>query len=385
MNHQSDSHPLIQSLSRMDQFFGLIHVFARDRDSRIVYWGAGAQRLYGWAAPEALGRKSNELLQTRFPMPLDAIERIVEKEGSWAGNLTQTTRSGEVKQMASHWARYHQASDPDYCVFENNNDITQLFQTSAQLDEALKRAREAIATRDSFVASVAHELRTPLNAVLLAAQAARLTLASNREQTLRNLDRIVKGVHGLSARVERLLDSVRISSGHLELDKRSIDLVGIVRSAIEMMRPLAETRRIELRACLPTQPLEISGDAERLDESILNLLGNAIKFTPQGGHVDLSMVRSGDSVELTVCDDGDGIDSAFMPRLFNSMTKAPDSGHNRAGLGLGLFITKNVIELHGGEIVAFSDGKGRGATFKITLPIGQSGLDECPPRRPLAL
>lgn len=355
----------------------MTHVYARDRESRIFYWGAGAQKLYGWTAAEAIGRISNELLRTTFPIPLDEIEHIVEQDGSWEGNLTQTTRAGEVKRMASHWARHRQPSDPDYCVFEDNNDITELFESSRDLDDALHQAREAIARSDSFVATVAHELRTPLNAMMLAAQAARLTLASNREQTLRNLDRIVNGVHSLSARVETLLDSARLTFGRLELEKQPIDLTGMVRSAVDMMRPLAGQKEIDLRAHLPAEPIPSAVDANRLDECIRNLLSNAIKFTPRGGHIDLKMARCGDTVELIVADDGEGIDPAFMPRLFGAMTKDADSGRNRTGLGLGLFITKNVIELHGGELAASSEGKGRGATFTIKLPLATGdGLNQ---------
>jgi PAS domain S-box-containing protein len=208
MNDRCGSHPAIEALSSFDRFLGLTHVFARDRDSRIVYWGTSAQKLYGWSAPEAIGRKSNELLRTQFSIPLDRIERMVEEEGSWEGNLSQATRSGELKRVASYWARYHQASDPDYCIFEDNNDITRVFEMSRRLDETVKRAREEIATRDTFVATVAHELRTPLNAVLLAAQAARLTLVSNREATHPNLERIVERIE-TTADAERLDESVR--------------------------------------------------------------------------------------------------------------------------------------------------------------------------------
>jgi signal transduction histidine kinase len=368
MDKESGPHPLLETLTSIDRLLGLTHVFVRDRESRIVYWGAGAQKLYGWPSRLAIGRTSHELLRTVFPIPLAEIERIVAEEGSWQGQLTHSTRLGEVKRVASYWARYRDVSDPGYCILEENNDITPLFELSRQLDDALKQAREAIEMRDSFVATVAHELRTPLNAVRLAAEAARLTLASNREEAGRNLERAISGTRSMAALIERLLESTRISSGRLELDKRPVDMVEVVRSAVEMMWPLAHEKGIKLRAEMPVGSARALGDAERLEESIRNLLSNAIKFTPEGGHIDLRMARDHGAIEITVVDDGEGIDPAFMPCLFDPMTKSADAGHNRDGLGLGLFIARRVIELHGGEIIAFSEGKGRGAAFTVKLP-----------------
>ncbi len=360
---------VLESLSSIDHLLGLTHVFVRDRESRIVYWGAGAQKLYGWSARDAIGRISYDLLKTEFPIPREEIEQIVEQAGSWEGNLTHITRSGEPKRMASHWQLYHQAPASDFYIFEDNNDVTQLSELAEQRDEALKQAREAVKSRDVFLTTVAHELRTPLNVVQLAADAARLTLRSNQEQTARNLERAVNGVRSISVLIGSLLDSVRVSCGRLELEKRPLDLRTVVCSAVEMMLVEAEAKGVKIRTDLPKEPMMALGDEERLDECVRNLLSNAIKFTSFGGHIELTIARRGEMVELLVADNGEGINPAFIPQLFDSMTKAPDSENNRNGLGLGLFITKNIIELHGGDISAFSPGKGRGATFTITLPV----------------
>jgi len=150
-------------------------------------------------------------------------------------------------------------------------------------------------------------------------------------------------------------------------------LVPVVHTAVESMRPAAEAKGITLVAKLRAEPTMIHGDPDRLRESICNIIENAIKFTAKGGHVTVALDLIERGARIAIIDDGEGIDREFLPQIFERFTQAqPSTGGNRGGLGLGLSIVKHVVDLHDATIAADSEGKGRGATFTIVLPLAET-------------
>ncbi|HVN30282.1 MAG TPA: HAMP domain-containing sensor histidine kinase [Candidatus Binataceae bacterium] len=236
--------------------------------------------------------------------------------------------------------------------------------------QAAERDREIAerANRDKaeYLATISHELRTPLNSMVLSAAALRRGALDN---PTRWLDRIDNAAFALTRMVERLLEFARIENRRLELVRRSFNLAEVVRNEIELIRPAAESRGIQL--CINIaggEDAAIDGDAERIQDGIANLLSNAIKFTPEGGRIQVELSDFGDSAQFRVSDTGVGIAPEFLPRVFERFAQDGGSLRVNPGLGLGLFIVKHVVELHGGSITAESAGIGKGAIFTMTLP-----------------
>jgi PAS domain S-box-containing protein len=249
------------------------------------------------------------------------------------------------------------------------------------------KLQEASRAKDMFLATVSHELRTPLNAIVGWGQMLR-TGGLNRETEVRAIDTIERNGRALAQLVADLLDVSRVVSGNLHVDEGRVDLRGIVEAALDAARPLAAESGIELSAALPEQPLRTLGDATRLQQVVGNILGNALKFTPKGGHVALSLEVHGQLVQLEIKDDGAGIAPEFLPVMFDRFKQADNGAHSaKRGLGLGLAIVKHLVELHGGSVTADSEGLGKGSRFVVTLPLGETPAErasEPPPAEPAA-
>lgn len=227
-----------------------------------------------------------------------------------------------------------------------------------------KRAEQ---TKDEFLATLSHELRTPLTSgygwVKL--------LARTRDPEL--LD---TGLHALEQSlvnqmklIDDLLDVSRIAAGKMFLDMQPLDLAGVVEAAVEMVRPSAEAKHVELHSRI-SGVVAVNGDKARMKQVIWNLLSNAIKFTPPGGHVDVEARTSGASAEIVVRDSGEGIDPQFLPHVFQPFRQADNSTSRRhGGLGIGLSIVQSLVVSHNGQVSATSDGAGKGATFTVTIPL----------------
>jgi signal transduction histidine kinase len=237
-------------------------------------------------------------------------------------------------------------------------------ETARKLRAEAERGNQA---KDEFMAMISHELRNPVNAITLSSRRLRTDPAFPPDLA-RALDAIDRGAKSIGAMAADLIDSTRIASGQLQLKLESVDLVSIVQSAIDVMRPSAEAKNLTLQSRLGVVSAPLEGDRERLHESVCNLVGNAIKFTPAGGTIEVALEKTVDGANLRVSDTGVGIDPAFLPRIFDRFAQGGSSAERRGGLGLGLAIVKHVIELHGGTVTASSDGIGRGARVVIFLP-----------------
>ena len=245
---------------------------------------------------------------------------------------------------------------------------------NARLYRSEQRAREAADAanhmKDDFLATVSHELRTPLNTIVgWAKMLDGIWLDETRRA--RAIDTIQRSAGAMARLVEDLLDLSRIVSGKLRLDVASLDVVPLVEAAIESVRPAAEAKEIRLRHPTPSGEGLLLGDATRLQQVVWNLLSNAVKFTPRGGEVAVAVNHDPDgAIEISVQDSGKGVSPEFLPHVFEPFRQA-EGGLSRStgGLGLGLSITKHIVELHGGRIEASSDGEGKGARFTVRLPL----------------
>jgi len=238
----------------------------------------------------------------------------------------------------------------------------------AASEQARRLAEEASQLKDEFLATLSHEIRTPLNAVIGWTRILR-TQSSVRSRA-HALEVIERNATSQMRLVEDLLDMARIISGKLRLKIDAVSLSEVAQTAIDVVAPGAAAKQVALHAVFePDLPL-ISGDSERLQQVIWNLLSNAVKFTESGGHVTLEVGRVGDNVRLTVKDDGQGISREFLPYVFDRFRQADASASRRhGGLGLGLALVRQIVELHGGAVAVESAGTNQGAAFSVRLPV----------------
>jgi CheY-like chemotaxis protein len=223
--------------------------------------------------------------------------------------------------------------------------------------------------KDEFLATLSHELRTPLNAVL--GWATILRTESGSPQILeQGIEVIERNARAQAQLIEELLDMSRVLNGKLRLDVQPVDLQLVISESIATVRPAADARDIRLTYVLDPKGGPITGDPNRLQQVLWNLLTNAIKFTPKGGRVQVFLRRVNSHVEISIVDSGQGISPDFLPHLFTRFSQADNSMTRQyGGLGLGLALVKSLVELHGGNVKASSAGVGQGSTFVVSLPL----------------
>jgi CheY-like chemotaxis protein len=223
--------------------------------------------------------------------------------------------------------------------------------------------------KDEFLATLSHELRTPLNAILGYSRMLRsgILKPDKRDNAIETVER---NATALTQIVEDVLDVSRIASGKIRLNVQQTDLAVVVSDALATVTPAADTKGVRIQSIVDPHVGPVSGDPDRLQQVLWNLLSNAVKFTPRGGRVQVRLQRVNSHVEITVSDTGMGIREEFLPHLFERFRQA-DSTTTRehGGLGLGLAIARQLVELHGGTIHASSPGPGMGSTFRIELPV----------------
>lgn len=260
--------------------------------------------------------------------------------------------------------------------FGTNTDITEAQKLQQEREHILasERAARTEAERlnrmkDEFLSTVSHELRTPLNAMFGWSELMRMGgLSDDDMQT--GMEVIHRNVRIQTQIVEDLLDMSRIISGKLRLDVQRVNLPEIINASLESVRPAAEAKDIRLQKIVDPLAGPIAGDPSRLQQIIWNLLSNAVKFTPKGGRVQILLERVNSHIEMSVADTGEGIAPEHLPHIFERFHQADSSTTRRhGGLGLGLAISKSLVEMHGGSIRAKSPGVGAGTTFIIALPV----------------
>jgi signal transduction histidine kinase/ActR/RegA family two-component response regulator len=359
-------------------------------DLRIRQFTSLAQTLFS-LSPASLGKAITEIQSS---LPMSELESVILEVIETPGHKEIELQDVQGRWYAIHVRPYKTRDNQIDGAVMVGIDVTQRKQAEkehGQLlvseQEARKEAEVAQAqaeaanrAKDGFLATVSHELRTPLNAIL--GWASLLSTANfDKAVTARGLETIVRNAKSQAQIIEDLLDVSRIISGRLRLNVREIELGSIIKAVIDSLRLAADSKGIRLQTELAIQSRPVSGDPDRLQQVIWNLLSNSIKFTPAGGNVRVQLEELGSRIQLTVSDSGKGITPEFLPHVFNRFSQADSSiMRKQGGLGLGLAIVRHLVELHGGTIRAQSPGEGQGATFVVRLPLNpvyaeQSGAE----------
>jgi PAS domain S-box-containing protein len=338
-------------------------------DGKIVLLNATLLDMLGYESDELMGRHVDSLLpvasrifyQTHlFPLLKlnDKVEEVYFSLRSKGGT--------EIPVLVNAVRRERGGLAVNDCVLMH---MRQRNQYEDEILEAKRTAENATIAKDEFLAVVSHELRTPLTAIL--GWARMLQTGKLDERTaVRALDAVERNAESQNQLIGDLLDFSRIISGKIRLDVGRVDLSSVVEASIDVVSPAADAKGIRLQTILDPKAGPVSGDAERLQQVMWNLLSNAVKFTPKGGRVQVRLERVDSSVEITVSDTGQGIEPGFLPYVFERFRQADTATTRRqTGLGLGMAITKHLVELHGGTIRAESTGEGQGTTFVLRLPV----------------
>ena len=358
-------------------------VISIDADGRILEFNPAAAATFGIPRSQALGQ---ELANTIVPHHLrdrhrEALRRCVETgEGRILGTrLELPALRADGTEFPIELAITRVGNGPRPVFTAHIRDITERQRAESERADLLARERDARVeaehanrSKDQFLATVSHELRTPLTAIL--GWASMLRTRDFEPSRVREIYESVYRNAQIQARiVNDLLDVSRIVTGQLKLDLQTVDLGEVARLSLETIRPAAVAKGLTLGSDIPQIECRVLGDAARLQQVIWNLLSNAIKFTPSGGSVMLT-VRSSDAlVTIDVSDTGIGISPPSLPRVFERFWQADStSTRSHSGLGLGLALVRHIVELHGGEVRAQSEGQGQGSTFSVILPAPSS-------------
>ena len=392
-------------------------IFTTDSELNVVEWNHWMEKHTGKGAGDVLGKN----LLALFP---ELAERRLDRHYKWALEgqvrvLSQALHSYLIAMTAvSGKHSYEQMQQAvrisplsrDGAVIGTLTiieDVTERVAREAELQDQIEErsrllsseklarndAERANRLKDEFLATISHELRNPLNAILGWAHMLRMGKL-NPPTAERAIETIYRNAKSQTQLVADLLDVSRIISGKLRLDLRTVDLIQIVKAAMDSIRPAADAKGISLKTLLDPEAGPISGDADRLQQIVWNLLSNAVKFTPKGGRIQVKAHRVDSHVEIEVTDSGVGISKEFLPYVFDRFRQA-DASTTRihGGLGLGLSIVHQLVDLHGGSASVRSEGEGKGATFTITLPFAgvvssekePEAVVKAPPEEPLSL
>jgi PAS domain S-box-containing protein len=366
-------------------------IFSLDVNGDVATWNAGAARIKGYRAEEIIGQSFR-----RF-YPPDALEsgwpdhelRVAAAEGRFIDEGWRVRKDG-----SRFWAHVTITALRDDSgrlrgFAKLTRDLTERKRTEAleasgaERDAMLEAERNArmLAQRstrikDEFLATLSHELRTPLNAILGWAQVLRAQGTPTPADLQRALEVIERNSRAQVRLIDDLLDLSRIMSGRFRLDVQQVSLLDVVRGALDSIEPAAQAKNVRLESVLDPHSVVVSGDPARLQQIFWNLLSNSVKFTPKGGRIQVLLQRVNSHIEFSVSDTGIGIPASFLPHVFERFSQKDGSTHREfGGLGLGLAISKQLVDMHGGTIQAKSRGEGQGATFVVTLPLVMLGED----------
>ena len=337
----------------------------------IASWNSGAERLFGYSADEIIGRHfSCFYLAAERDLELPAEHlRIADQRGKHAGECQRVRRGGAAFDAHVIVTGVRQGRERELQGFSLVvRDITE----RKRLENDLRRRAEDLSAanraKEDFLATLSHELRTPLNAMLGWTRLLRMGKLDGAGMT-RALETIERNAHIQEQLIADILDLSRIVTGKLRLELRPIELAPVIEAALDAVRPAAAAKGIHLEADTDFQGT-VLGDPDRLQQVVWNLVANALKFTPSGGHVGVRLSRVGPSAVVTVSDTGEGIAPELLPFIFDRFTQGDVSmTRPHGGLGLGLSIVRHIVESHGGKVQVQSEGRGRGAVFSVHLPV----------------
>jgi PAS domain S-box-containing protein len=361
-------------------------IFMLDPNGKVATWNVGAERIKGYTASEIIGQHfsmfyPNDARESGWP---EHELQVAAEKGTFVDNGWRLRKDGTtfwanvtitaIRDDTGHLVGYAKLTR-DMTETKRVEEMELVNQQREEMLDAERSARmsaqRATRVKDEFLATLSHELRTPLSAIL------GWTQVLLRGESPKGLDTQKRAIEVIdrNARVQvqlidDLLDLSRIMTGKIRLDLHQVSFASVVEAAVDSAMPSADAKGVRLKAILGANPDIVSADGARLQQVVWNLLTNAIKFTPKGGQVQVLLQRVNSHLELSVSDTGIGIPADYLPHVFDRFSQK-DSSTTRTfgGLGLGLAICKQLVELHAGSIRAASQGEGKGATFSVQLPL----------------
>lgn len=352
-------------------------------DGQAVWYN---QRWYEYTGKTLAEMPTLDAQSVHDPLELSRVRQTLlqafQSGQPWEDTFPLRRYDGQFRWHLSRAMPFYDRSHDEVLWFGTNTDITEERQRGEERQRLLDSERAArqeaervSRMKDEFLATLSHELRTPLNVIFGWTQL--LKMGRPDPATLgEGMNVIDRNVRLQTKLIEDLLDVSRIISGKIRLEAQLVDLGEIVQATVDSLRPVAESKGIQLTAAVDLAADQVNGDPGRLQQVFWNLINNAIKFTPNDGTIQVVAERAGEWSQVRVIDSGDGISPDFLPHLFERFSQADGSTTRRhGGLGLGLSIVKHLIELQGGSVHAASDGQGQGSTFTIRLPVSSGDVD----------
>lgn len=392
-----------EALRRSEERFRLLieattdyAIFMLDPNGCVLTWNSGAQRIKGYQADEIIGQHFSrfyppDVVRTGWPAH---VLQVAAEEGRFEDEGWRLRKDGSPFWANVIIAALRDADGQLHGFAKVTRDLSDRKRAEAlqeaginreQLLEAERNARieaqRAVQIKDDFLATLSHELRTPLHAILGWAQVFKGPRALKAEELARGTDAIERNARAQVQLIDDLLDLSRIMAGRIRLDVQRLMVSTVTQAALESVEPAVAAKAIRLERIIDPSAGPVSGDPGRLQQVVWNLLSNAVKFTPKGGRVQVTVERVNSHAQLTVSDTGIGIAPEFLPYVFDRFSQQ-DRSTTRAygGLGLGLAIAKQLVELHGGTLRAKSAGEGRGASFIVSLPLMLLSQEQEPQR-----
>jgi PAS domain S-box-containing protein len=379
-------------------------IFMLDPDGNIATWNLGAQRIKGYKPEEIIGRHfstfyGEEDIRNRKPereLEIARAEGSVEDEGwrlrkdgtrFWANVIITAVYDarGELRgftKVTRDITDRKNAEETQRALAEQREARLLAEEERRRAEDSYRIAQEANRAKDEFLMTLSHELRTPMTAIL---GWSRMLPSMQPGDVLFDeaIASIARGAQLQARLIDDILDVSRIVSGKLRLAPETVDVARVVLNAVDAVSPTAAAKDIQITTSFPASLGSMVADPTRIQQVVWNLLSNAVKFTPKGGSVQVSSRRTASHVDIAVTDNGEGIDPHFLPHIFEPFRQA-ESPQTRVhgGLGLGLSIVRYIAEAHGGTISAESEGRGRGSTFTVTLPIRSIRSEPEPIRNP---
>jgi PAS domain S-box-containing protein len=357
-------------------------IVSKTLDGIVTSWNRGAEKIFGYSAAEAIGQHIKFIIPAeRHPEEDDVLARLRRGEKLEHFETIRQAKDGRrvnisltVSPVKDNRGRIIGASKVARDITDRKRAEEERERLASRERIARRTADEANRLKDDFLATVSHELRNPLNSIV--GWAGLLSSGKLSEETTeRAIAAIMRAAQAQEQIISDLFDVSRIISGRLRLEIRPIQLAEVLETAIDTIRPAAEAKQINMQVLLDPAVGPMAGDPDRLRQVLWNLLSNAVKFTPKEGRIQIISQRIDSHIEIIVSDTGIGIEPKLLPYVFDRFRQG-DSGSNRQspGLGLGLAIVRNLVELHGGTVSAESNGSGQGARFAIKLPTLIAGV-----------
>jgi PAS domain S-box-containing protein len=360
-------------------------IITKNLDGVITSWNQSAERLFGYTAEEAVGRSVMMLIPPdRLHEEPKILARLRSGERVDHFETIRVRKDGQLLDISLTISPVKDRSHRIIGISKIARDITEQKRVEKALRESEEALRAADHRKNEFLATLAHELRNPLAPIRNSLHILRMT-GTDDPSAARVQEMLERQVNHMSRLVDDLLDVARITSGRIELRSEPVELAALIRSAVEVSKPLIDVANHRLATTLPPRPITVEGDAIRLTQVITNLLNNAAKYMEPGGQIWLTAASEGDEAVISVRDTGIGIAPDMLPRVFQMFTQVDRDGkHTQGGLGVGLALARQLVEMHGGRIEGRSQGKGQGSEFVVRLPLAEQQLpavDDASPER----